>query len=57
MGGDLLRPEGSGVLLLVEEPDAAHADVVVVEVEIVGIVDRVAELDTLPDVGGRDLVE
>ena len=57
MGGDLLRAEGAGVLLLVEELDASHTDVVVVEEELVGVVEGVTELDTLADVGGRDLVE
>lgn len=57
LGGDLLGSEGARVFLFVEEPDASHADVVVVEEEFVGVVEGVTELDTLADVGGRDLVE
>jgi hypothetical protein len=56
-GGDTLRAEGAGVFSFIQELDPAHPDVIVIEVELLGIVDRVTELDSLADVGLGDFVE
>jgi hypothetical protein len=57
LGGDLLGPKGAGVFLFIEEPDTAYPDVIVIEIEFVGVVNRVSQLDALSDIGGRDFVE
>jgi hypothetical protein len=57
MGGDLLGSEGAGILLLVQQFDPAHSNTVVIEVEFFGVIDGVADLDPLTDIGGGDLVE
>jgi hypothetical protein len=57
MGRDLLRPEGAGILLFIEQPDLAHPNTVVIEIEFLRVIDRVADLDTLTDIGSGDLVE
>jgi hypothetical protein len=57
MGQDLLRPKGAGILLLIEQPDFAHPDTIVIEVELLRVIDGVSDFDTLTDIGGGDLVE
>jgi hypothetical protein len=57
MGRDLLRPEGAGILLFIEQPDLAHPNAVVIEVELFRVIDGMTDLDTLTDIGGGDLVE
>jgi hypothetical protein len=57
MGRDLLRPEGAGILLFIEQPDLAYPKTVVIEVDLLGGIDRVTDLDTLTDIGGGDFVE
>jgi hypothetical protein len=57
MGRDLLGSEGTGILLFIEQLDSTHPNAVIIEVELFGGIDGVADLDTLTDVGGGDLVE
>jgi hypothetical protein len=57
MSRDLLGPKGAGILLFIEELDLAHPNTVVIEVELLGGIDGVADLDPLTDIGGGDLVE
>ena len=57
MGRDLLGPEGAGIFLFVEQLDPAHPNAVVIEVELFGVIDGVADLDALTDIGGGDLIE
>ena len=57
MGRDLLRSEGAGVLLFIEQPDFTHPNTVVIEIELLRVIDRVADLDALTDIGGGDLVK
>ena len=57
VGWDALGSEGAGVFLFVQELDGANPYAVVVEVELLGVVHRVSELDFLPDVCGRHLIE
>jgi uncharacterized protein YkuJ len=55
--GCLLGPEGAGIFLFVEQLDPAHANAVVIEVDLFGVIDRVSDLDALADIGGGDFVE
>ena len=57
MGGDLLGSEGAGIFLFIEQLDSAHPKAIVIEVEFFGGIDRVADLDTLTDIGSGDLVQ
>jgi len=57
MSGDWLGPEGAGILLFVKQLDSAYSKAVVIEVELFGVIDGVADLDALTDIGGGDLVE
>ncbi len=57
MGRDLLGSKGAGILLFIEQLDPAHPKAVVIEVEILGGIDGVADFDPLTDIGGGDLVE
>jgi hypothetical protein len=57
VSGDLLRPKGTGIFPFVHQLDSSHSHVVVIEVELLGIVDRVSDLDTVSDIGRRDLVD
>ena len=57
MGRDLLGPEGAGIFLFVEQLDPAHPNAIVIEVELFGVIDGVADLDPLADIGGGDLIE
>ena len=57
IGWDLLRSEGAGVFLFVQELDPAYSDFIVVEVEFLGVIDGVAEFDPLADIGRWDLIE
>jgi hypothetical protein len=57
MGRDLLRSERAGILLFIKQPNLAYPKTVVIEVELLGGIDGVADLDTLTDIGGGDLVE
>ena len=57
IGGDFLGPEGAGVFLFVQELDPAHPDAIVVEVEFLGVIDGVTELDLLADIGRGDFIE
>jgi hypothetical protein len=57
MGRDLLGSKGPGILLFIEQSDLPYTNAVVIEVELFGGIDGVADLDALTDIGGRDLVE
>jgi len=57
MSADLLGPEGAGILVFVQQFDSAHSKAVVIEIELFGVIDGVADLDPLTDIGGGDLVE
>ena len=57
LGVDLLGPEGAGIFLFIEELDPADTDPVIVEVEFLGIIHRMTELDLLTDIGGRNFIE
>jgi len=57
VGWDALGPEGAGVFLFVQELDCANSYAVIVEVELVGVVNGVAEFDFVSDVCGRHLIE
>jgi hypothetical protein len=57
VGRDLLGPEGAGIFPFVQQLDFAHPNAVVVEVEIVRVIDGVADLDALTDISGGDFVE
>ena len=54
---DGLRPEDSCIFLFIDKPDSSHPDVVIVEIEFLGIVNRMTDLDAVPDVGGRHLID
>jgi hypothetical protein len=57
MGRDLLRPEGASILLPIKQPDLTNPNTVVIEIELLGGIDRVADLDPLTDIGGGDFIE
>ena len=57
MGRGLLRSKGAGILLFIEQLDPAHPNAIVIEVELFRIIDGVADLDALTDIGGGDLIE
>jgi len=57
IGRDLLGPKGAGILLFIEPFDSAYPNTVVIEVELLGLIDRVADLDPLTDIGSGDFVE
>jgi hypothetical protein len=57
MGQDLLRSEGTGILLFVKQSDLPYSNTIVIEVELFRSIDGVADLDALTDIGGGDLVE
>ncbi len=57
MGQGLLGPKGAGIFLFIEQLDPAHPNAIVVEIELFGGIDGVADLDTLADIGGGDLIE
>jgi len=46
-----------GVFFFVQELDSSHPNAVIVEIKFPGIIDGVADLDTLSDVGGRDFIK
>jgi len=52
-----LGPEGAGIFLFVEQLDPADSNAVVIEVKLFGLIDRMADLDPLADIGGGDLIE
>jgi len=57
MGQDLLGTEGTGIFLFVKQSDLPYSNTVVIEVEFFGVIDRVADLDPLTDIGAGDLIE
>jgi hypothetical protein len=57
MGRDLLGPKGAGILLFVKQSDLPYSNTVVIKVELLGVIDGVADLDALTDIGTGDLVE
>src|SRR5512139_4219757 len=57
MGRDLLGPEGAGIFLLVQQLDPADPNAVIIEVKLFGLIDRMADLDPLPDIGGGDFIK
>jgi hypothetical protein len=57
MSGELLRPEGVGILLLIQQLDFAHTKAIVIEIELFGGIDVVADLDVSVDIGGGDFIE
>jgi len=57
MGGDVLRPEGPCILFFVHQLDAADPDIVVIEIKVFRVIDRVSYLDSLADIGDWDLID
>jgi len=57
MSGDRLRLEGAGIFLFVEQLDSADPKAIVIEVEFLGLIDGMADLDPLADVGGGNFIE
>ena len=57
MGRDLLGPESAGIFLFVEQLDPADPNAVVIAVEFFGLIDGMADLDPLADIGGGDFIE
>jgi hypothetical protein len=57
MSRDLLGPERAGIFLFVEQLDPADPNAIVIEVELFGLIDRMADLDPLADIGGGDFIE
>jgi hypothetical protein len=56
-GRDLLGPKAAGILFFVKQSDLPYSNTVVIEVECFGVIDRVADLDPLPDIGAGNLIE
>ena len=57
MGRDLLGPEGAGIFLFIEQLDPADPNTIVIKIEFFGLIDRMADLDPLADIGGGDFIE
>jgi len=57
MGRDLLGSEGAGIFLFIEQPNFAYSNAVVIEIELFGGIDGMADFDPLTDVGGGDFVK
>jgi hypothetical protein len=57
VGGNFLRPEGTGIFSFVHQLDSSHPHVVVIEVEFLGIVDGVSDLDTVSYIGRGDFID
>ena len=55
--GNLLGPEASGVFFLVEQLDFTHPHPGVIKIELLGVIDGVAQFDFLADVGRGHFVE
>lgn len=55
--GKPLGLEASGILPFVESFDSSDSDSIVIEVEFFGLIDGVADFDSLTDVGGWDFIE
>ena len=55
IGGDGLGPKGAGIFLFIDQFDSAHPDAVIIEVKILGIVNRMPDLDFVSYIGWRDL--
>jgi len=56
-GGNALGTEGAGVFLFIQELDFTNPHAVVIEVEILGVIDGVAEFDLWSDIGRGHLIE
>ncbi len=56
-GGDLFGSEGAGVFLFVDKLDLSDPHIVVVEIECLGVIDRMTDFDFVPDIGWRHLIE
>jgi molybdopterin biosynthesis enzyme MoaB len=57
LGGDLLRPEGTGVFFFIHQFDSSHPHITVIEVKVLGVVDGVSDLDSVSDIGRGDLIK
>jgi hypothetical protein len=57
IGGDGLGPKGAGIFFFIDQFDSAHPDAVVIEVELLGVVHGMADLDFVADIGRGDLVD
>ncbi len=54
---DGLGSEGMGVFFFVQEFYSSHPYAVVVKIKFPGIIDGMADLDTLPDIGSGDFIK
>ena len=57
IGGDGLGTEGASVFFFIEQFDSAHPDAVIIEIEILGVVYRMADLDFVADICRGYLVD
>ena len=57
IGGDGVGTEGAGIFFFIEQFDSAHPDAVVIEVEILGVVNGMADLDFVSYIGRWYLVK
>jgi hypothetical protein len=57
VAGDAVGPESAGIFLFIEQLDFTHPDPVIIEIEILRIVDGVAQFYFLPDIGGGNFIE
>jgi len=57
MSGELLRSDGASILLLIKQLDFAYTQAIVIEIELFGGIDGVADLDVLVDIRGGDFIE
>jgi len=55
--GNGFGPEGAGVFIFVDQFYSPHPDAVVVEIEFLGVVDGMTDLDSVSDVGRRRLID
>jgi len=57
MSRDLLGSEGAGIFLFIKQLDPADPKAIVIEVEFFELIDGMADLDPLADIGGGNLIE
>jgi hypothetical protein len=56
-GGDGFGSKGAGVFLFIEEFDSAYPNGIVIEIEFLGVIEGVTDLDAVTDIGRGDLIE
>jgi len=57
VGGDCIGSEGAGVFLFIHHLDFSYPHAIIIEVEFLGVIDGVTDLDPVPDIGRRDLID